>query len=81
MSDCGAILDMQRLTPYAATPEDAVAYAFNAGVYIPTFLFFRNSHHGGGWSAGCMTMSYNRMWIDLTRHQTTDCSVLDLHVG
>ncbi len=39
MSDCGAILDMQRLTPYAATPEDAVAYAFNAGVYIPTFCF------------------------------------------
>jgi hypothetical protein len=27
-----------------------------------------------------MTMSYNRMWIDLTRHQTTDCSILDLHV-
>ncbi len=39
MSDCGAILDMHRLTPYAATPEDAVAYAFNAGVYIPTFCF------------------------------------------
>ncbi|CAM6045942.1 unnamed protein product [Sphagnum compactum] len=34
VSDCGAILDMQRLTPYAATPEDAVAYAFNAGVDV-----------------------------------------------
>lgn len=34
VSDCGAIVDMHRDTPYAPTSEEAVADALNAGNFL-----------------------------------------------